>query len=151
MKGKETSMRRIALVAVLLSGFFLITGQPAKADHISATYEVDGTQGDGTFFFTFTGCLHFNDPDPGDLRIVSFGPGVPAATFNLTWRHQDLDTKLHRFQAVRNYIDIPAGSTGTFMIFGGFKGVLVGGQGVNDSGHTFEFLGRENAKCAPPE
>ena len=146
-------MRRIALVAVLLSGFLLITGQPAMATHITETYKVDVTQWDGTDFFSFTACLRFNSPAAGDLTVVSLDPvGVPVATFVLTWRHQDLDTKLNRFQAVRNYTDIPAGSTvGTFMIFGGFKGVLVGGQGVNDSGGTYEFLGSENAKCAPPE
>ena len=129
------------------------------ATHITEIYEVDVTQRDdnGNDIF-LTACLDFNYDDiPGNLRIVTFGSVVPTETFLLVWRHQDLDTKLNRYQAVRKSSDVSDDpSSRNFMIFGGFKGALVGGQGVSDSGDgiaavTFEFLGSENATCAPPK
>jgi len=154
MKWKETAMRRIALVAVVLSGFFLITGQPVTATHITETYELVGTQWDGSAFSSFTACLHFNYASiPGDLKIFTFIGGAPSGDFLLTWRHQDLDTKLKRFQAVRKFSDPSPDSPVTVMIFGDFKGPAgkVVGQGVADTGYTFDFHGIANAKCAPPE
>jgi len=146
-------MRRIALVAVVLSGFLLITGQPALATHVSTTYEVDVTAFDGVVLGSFTACFHVNDPSPGDLKIFTFIGGAPSGDFLLTWRHQDLDTKLKRFQAVRKFSDTSPDSPVTVMIFGDFKGPAgkVVGQGVADTGYTFDFHGIANAKCAPPE
>jgi hypothetical protein len=113
---------------------------------------VDGTE------FGFAACLRFNTPVVGNLQFQLLPPMEPV-TWNLTWRHQELDTKLNRFQAVSSDLFPYA-----LMLFGGFKGTphgpvpgLVGGQGVfnlnelsNETGDvTFEFQGVVTKSCAP--
>jgi hypothetical protein len=152
MKWKETAMRRIALVAVLLSGFFLITGQPAMATHITATYRVAPESSSGPTGMTV--CLRFSGSSiPGNLEVVVSTPDGPLIRV-LTWEHQDLGTDLHRFMAV-TMEDDP--SLPDFMIFGKFKAAppnlrttgFISGEYLDELGLTLNFTGEKVKSCTP--
>ena len=131
-------MKRVALVAVLLSGFFLITGQPAMADHFDATYQITAEQTTAPGF-TSTYCLHFLDQV---LTIES--PVLPPVARTLVYRHGDLDTDENTFQAV-------TGSDGgtlttAVMVYGRFLGKAdrngsITGEGVDEIGISYKFRG----------
>ena len=147
-------MRRIALVAVLLSGFFLITGQPAMATHFAATYRVAPESSSGPTGTTV--CLRFSaGAIPGNLEVDLSTPGG-LLTRVLTWEHQDLGTDLHTFMAVATEngddVELP-----DFMIFGKFKAAppnsrsigFISGEYLDESGLTLNFTGEKVKSCTP--
>ena len=130
-------MRRIALLAVLLTGLLLITVQPAMADHFDATYQIAAEQSNAPGV-TFTYCLHFLD------QVLTIEIPVPSTVFRtLVYRHGDLDTDENTFQAVTGPdTDAPA----AVMLYGRFLGKAdrngnITGEGVSEDGITYKFRG----------